>query len=856
MRGLLTKRTKGPNQVQSLNNLTLAQIYPRVSGDTNLNCCGDPDCGNYGIEPASTKHSFVGRGGREKRLRAAMSDASISKGVGRYKIGPEKGDSIHRETTAFEFSGDPRAWADGRRLTCQHQRGNSECGVRGRLLSNEAYEEELNRLRTQNGIFEGPICGNCGTGYLEAPDEFIFNGANGTPSGKVGRKIGSKTRARSVRVIHKPCRGLLGARFTVSSEHRRQKKRDDNIRILAMIVNGSSLHDMRRLLRTPRGETEPGMSRLYDRIFWLEKVLLTYERAQLAEWRVKVDRKRVKDGKPYTHTWIAHDDISISVNWETRLDRRLTQLNCSISADIRSGYVFRCDVDFDPTIDPLSVIEETYCGPSKSASLRKQYRNAKGTFTAPLMHFQRPTARFDEPALFAAAISKLDQFVAQTDKAFDAAKLNLTVEAQQEKNDAIRRAHEIEHLRDNWFNFVKQERDSRNSFQGIMTRDTYTKAASLACLKDMVPPGKITIIGEQEGTMGRVMPHIFREEILADRFEWMIVAFDKEASSDLIKIRKEDFRLNFHAWRAAYPHLEYWEALQQWTSTKIRPAVLSVRGGQEQPWPGSNFKTAALPRLWLRSPVPRANEIDKVVGFPLLSLRYRAAYRQLDFNEDILDPQLRAAIARRMTMATLQPVSTFQNALRYRVSIVERAGGVSSRKGSKYINGSAYNPRVLIAMLNIWRIYYNFFDWREYSSPDEEECESDTTGKAGADNVVGTVKTRNQKVPGKETSISLPVKPKTRTRRTTPAMRMGVHTAQYSKNGRGQAKIGTAAAVAGDTNFQELAEPILETNKDTASKKKLDRRRDDRPLLPNLAKILYQPWIFHGTPMWAKLQGR
>ena len=47
----------------------------------------------------------------------------------------------------------------------------------------------------------------------------------------------------------------------------------------------------------PRGETEPGMSRLYDRIFWLERTLLAYEQAQLAVWRKRVERERIKDGK-------------------------------------------------------------------------------------------------------------------------------------------------------------------------------------------------------------------------------------------------------------------------------------------------------------------------------------------------------------------------------------------------------------------------------------------------------------------------------------------------------------------------------------------------------------------------------
>lgn len=497
------KRTKGPDKVKSLENLTLAQVYPRVSGDTNLNCCGDPDCGNYGVEPAPTKHSFVGRGAAERRLKAAMSDPSIAKGVGRYKMETESDKKYHRQTDAFEFEGDPRAWSDGRVIICQHLRGNSECGVQTKLLSNEAFEEERHRLWTQNGALEGPYCGNCGTAYLEKPSEFIFNGAQGKPSRKVGHKKGSQPCACSVRVIHKPCRGLPGARFTVSSEHRRQKKRDENIHILSLIANGNGVHDLRRILRTPRGETEPGTSRLYDRIFWLERVLLTYEQAQLADWRKRVERQRVKDGKPDFHTRIAHDDIVVGVNWQTKIDRKITQLNCSVSADIQSGYVFRCDVDFDPTIDPLEVVEDAYFGVARGSTLRKQYRNSKGAFSAPLLHFQRPTARFDEPALFNAAQKRLRHFVGRVAKAFDAAEAPLTPEAFMAVQKASARADEIEHLRDHWFNFVKHERDSRNAFDGVMTRDTYTKAASLACLKWMIPAGKLTLVGEREGQMGR-----------------------------------------------------------------------------------------------------------------------------------------------------------------------------------------------------------------------------------------------------------------------------------------------------------------------------------------------------------------
>ena len=831
--------------MQSLPNLTLAQIYPQVSGDTNLNCCGDPDCGNYGIEPAPTKHSFVGPGAAERRLRAAMADPSIGKGVGRYKIESDGDETSHRETDAFEFEGDPRAWSDGRVLVCQHLRGNSECGVQAKLLSNDAFEEERNRLLTQNGALEGPICGNCGTSYLEAPHEFAFNGANGKPSRKVGHKKGSEPRARSVRVIHKPCKGLPGARFTVSSDHRRQKKRDENIQILSMIVNGAGIHDMRRILRSPRGETEPGMSRLYDRIFWLERTLLAYEKAQLKQWRKRVEKQAIKDGKPYTHTRIAHDDISVGVNWQTKIDRKITQLNCAVSADIKSGYVFRCDVDFDPTVDPLEIIEDAYFGVAKDATLRKEYKNSKETFTAPLMHFQRPTGRFDEPALFAAAEKQLRHFVSRTGKAFDAKGEAFTNEAYRAVNQTSKRADDIEYLREHWFNFVKHERDSRNSFGGIMTRDTYTKAASLACLKLMVPSGKITLVGEQEAAMARVVPHIFREDILADRFEWAVIGFNKKPSIGLIETRQAEFRDGLQNWRDIYPNLERWEALASWTSANLKPAVRKAPNSNVVPWPGSNFASASFPKLWISSPVQVANEIDKKVGFPILSPRYRADYRKMGINDHITDPDLRAAITRRVLMATLQPVSTYMNAIRERVSIIQRAGGRSARSGPSYINGAAYSPRVLIALMNIWRVHYNFFDWRTYQSP----VDPDDVSEANDLSINAKPRMRQLDVPGTNQKILVPLRRTTQAKRTTPAMRMGV---QKPAARRKQSDDDTLMEVTAKTPQDE---PNLKINA-SASKVKSERRRDDRPYLPDLSRILYQPWLFHGTPMWAKLQGR
>ncbi len=784
-RKLLTQqRTKGPRALKSLPNMSLAQVYPEIVGNTNLNCCGDPDCGNYGVAPDVVRHSFAGPGAAQRRQSAAISDPGVAAGVGRYKMVSESRPETHRETDAFEFASDPVGWTDGRTLICQHMRGNGDCGVGFTLMSNRHFDDELKRLTDMNGVLEGPRCGACGTRYLDAPEEFIFNGANGKPGKKqgekgkkprtVGMKAGAVPRARSVRVIHAPCRGKPGARFTVSSQHRRQINRADNLQILAMLMNGTGAHDMRRILRTPRGEAEPGMSRLYDRIFWLERTLLAYERAQLTEWRKRVERKRVKDGKPYLHTRIAHDDVSIGVNWETRADRRITQLSCSVSADIKSGYVFRCDVDFDPTVDPVRAIEDAYCSQGSGDNLRRTYQQAQKRFSAPLMSFQRPTGRFDEPALFAAAESRLRLFAGRTAKALDAKKAPLSAEAREAVDAALLRANQIEFLKEHWFNLVGKERDSRNSFDGIMTRETYTKAASLAVLRATLPPGKITLVGEQESKMARVVPHIFREEILADRFEWAVIGFNKDATIDTLEARQAAFKESIEAWKTAHPGMTAWEALHSWTEANLSPAIGIASDGSPKPWPIVNFASSAFPQLWLRSPIQAASEIDKTVGFPVLSPRYREAYRRLGIDETIQDPELRAAITRRVVMATIQPASTFMNALRARLSIVERAGGRGSRNGPGYINGAAYSPRVLIALLNIWRVHYNFFDWRSFNPPTTTDGILNEEPDADNDAAMEPGPTRSLAVPGTDQRISVPQRRSVPKDRSTPAMRLGI----------------------------------------------------------------------------------
>lgn len=279
----------------------------------------------------------------------------------------------------FEYQFAPLHWNDRRHIQCQFSAGPTVCGFGMEILSNDHLAAEIHRLRSYSGVLDGPCCKSCGQRYLAAPDEFVLNGAHGFKASGDGTDRAVK-RPRRIRLIHKPCKGKPGSRFHAALDHLQQRESAQNVQILLALVNGAGINDVRRMLTPPAGSGRAcGVKRVYDRIVWLERVLLAFERAQLRRWRDRCaasPRLRVHQ--------LAHDDIALGVNWETAEDRRLTQLNCATTADVRSGYVFRIDPDFDPTVDPAAFISRTFGSPSHPPeNVRETYTWANGTtFTA------------------------------------------------------------------------------------------------------------------------------------------------------------------------------------------------------------------------------------------------------------------------------------------------------------------------------------------------------------------------------------------------------------------------------------------------------------------------------------------
>jgi hypothetical protein len=155
----------------------LAIVSTTPVGDLDFNCCPDPDCTNFGVSADVNVERFLGRGAPARK--AAVLSNSSAMGLGAYKIHSSSQKEIRRVSTAFEYANNPHTWMDGREIRCQAARQKGPCDAGFALLSNDHLLDEIDRLRRANGVLDGPACGSCGRLYLDAPHEFVLNGANG-----------------------------------------------------------------------------------------------------------------------------------------------------------------------------------------------------------------------------------------------------------------------------------------------------------------------------------------------------------------------------------------------------------------------------------------------------------------------------------------------------------------------------------------------------------------------------------------------------------------------------------------------------------------------------------------------------
>lgn len=138
-------------------NFKLSQLYPGA-GNHHINTCRNPDCSNFGprlTTPAIRRSEAIKKYPDITPEQIKLFDKS---GSGAYNLsGASK--KYRRVSDVFEYENDPHVWSDQRTVKCLDQtRDGKACGAKFSILSPDHLDQEVERLRNQNTVLDGPAC--------------------------------------------------------------------------------------------------------------------------------------------------------------------------------------------------------------------------------------------------------------------------------------------------------------------------------------------------------------------------------------------------------------------------------------------------------------------------------------------------------------------------------------------------------------------------------------------------------------------------------------------------------------------------------------------------------------------------
>ena len=222
---------------------------------------------------------------------------------------------------------------------------------------------------------------------------------------------------------------------------------------------------------------------------------------------------------------------------------------------------------------------------------------------------------------------------------------------------------------------------------------------------------------------------------------------------------------------------------------------------------------------------------------------HRRARKKFGFDAE-LDPEICEDLAEHVWSATLQRASSFMNSVRRRLEAATRTERGGARSGGTYRPGAVFNPRILIAILNIYRVHYNFFEMRPYESylkPKDERENSEPR------------RPRGLRYPGTDEIIPSIKKPRRVTVQRTPAMRHYMDAFIVREEA---VKERPKAPAAAEEAFVE-AERATEAPIPSSEPQKAPTAKTRKVIYPpDIHRVLYRPWLYMGTPVGKKLDRR
>jgi transposase-like protein len=350
---------------------------------------------------------------------------------------------------------------------------------------------------------------------------------------------------------------------------------------------------------------------------------------------------------PIKRLYLAVDRQDYMVNWTTSADKRNVVMHAVGSADNETGYVFGLHLNFDPSVDSAQIEQAAEaCG---DLDLKGPFRQYAGVWLS--KDYEDAIRR------------SLKRQKRQSNETLPEEIISAYEEAQEREDIEV---------------YETQNANLRLPPNGMQVHAEYTLYGHFMFLKKMFGGvEKIRFFLDQDSGMRGACLGTFADEIKQGMCDAFYVRINRDMTITERKKMMASCRKELQALKKLYP---------KDTEAFIKLMIIKQRMKEMMHFGKWQDK-------WISHPFPNMGEPEK-------AMCYLTDIQQYD--EDHL--------AWLYNKASLHSINRFFMQVRRRLSLLERPIATPSSAGRKWHGYSAYNPTIIIKLLDILRVFYNYIE--------------------------------------------------------------------------------------------------------------------------------------------------
>lgn len=352
----------------------------------------------------------------------------------------------------------------------------------------------------------------------------------------------------------------------------------------------------------------------------------------------------------FKRLYIAVDRQEYPVNWTERKDKRNIIMTAMTSADNKTGYVFGVNPNFDASVDKEDVEADALL-------------NGDSSKTPPF----RKYAHF---------WLENDYIESSNRIRYDRKKSSSSL-----KEDIANKYNEVTQ-RTNVEEFNSKTKTEKLPDYGVQTKAEYTMSAHFHLLKkifgDSVEKWRF-FLDQDSGIRGACLG-AFASEIKSKTAEAFYVRIEKEITVDLKRRFKAEALKRFEEIAEKNPTLSE-------DDIKIEMLKEAIQSVQE---------IGSWKDRWVQHPLPNMAEANKAMCWLTEHDDFDLTHKAWLYNK-----------------ASLHGVDSFFQKVRRRLAMLERPIHSSANRGRIWNGYGAYNPQMVVKLLEIFRVVHNYIDVRK-----------------------------------------------------------------------------------------------------------------------------------------------